>query len=342
MKKFGLAGAFFLAVAVPGVEVWAQDVVAAEALFRKGVEQIDAGNFIAACPAIAESQRLDPRPGTLYVLADCEAEAGHIATAVAHFEDYLRAYAGMKADQKVKHADRAKKAEAKKDALSAEVPELSIALPQGAPAGTKVSRDGTELSAAVLGMFLPIDPGEHLVMLEVPGAKPVEKRVVIERGKKATVTLELPVVEAPKPVAELPKVEPSVKPSPVAPPPEVPSGMDGKRKAGVVLASLGAAGLVAFGVTGGMAVANKSEVEAGCKNLRCNEAGYDAVLRGRTFSTVATVGLGVGVVGLGAGITMILLGGSKEKSDAAQKRALDALLIDAGPGGAYLGAKGAF
>ena len=107
-----------------GREALAQDVAAAEALFQKGVAEMEAQQFAAACPHIAESQRLDPRPGTLYTLADCEMMAGRIATAVAHYEDYLRAYDGMKPDQQAKHADRARKASAQKAALSKEVPEL--------------------------------------------------------------------------------------------------------------------------------------------------------------------------------------------------------------------------
>ena len=57
-------------------------VDAAKALFDRGVEQLEAGHFNRACPAIEKSYQLDPRPGTLFTLAECEAKRGRLATAV--------------------------------------------------------------------------------------------------------------------------------------------------------------------------------------------------------------------------------------------------------------------
>src|SRR4051812_21352406 len=73
----------------------AQDVATAEALFNRGVADMDARRYTTACPALAESQRLDPRPGRLFTLADCEALQGRIATAVALYGDYLALYARL-------------------------------------------------------------------------------------------------------------------------------------------------------------------------------------------------------------------------------------------------------
>jgi len=43
---------------------------------------MEAGNYAAGCPALAESQRLDPRAGTLFTLSQCEVQWGRVATAV--------------------------------------------------------------------------------------------------------------------------------------------------------------------------------------------------------------------------------------------------------------------
>ena len=67
----------------------------AEVLFEDGVRLMKAGQFDEACPKIAESQRLEPRPGTLFTLAECLANDGKIATALARYEEYLRV-AGVK------------------------------------------------------------------------------------------------------------------------------------------------------------------------------------------------------------------------------------------------------
>ncbi|MDC0741339.1 PEGA domain-containing protein [Polyangium mundeleinium] len=338
-----LGGMVCLGLLASAREAPAQDVAAAEALFRKGVAEMEAQQFAVACPHIAESQRLDPRPGTLYTLAYCEMNAGRIATAVAHYEDYLRAYDRMTPEQQKKQADRAQKASAQKETLSKEVPELLIVLPPAAPAGTRVLRDGTPMGAAMLGISLPIDPGEHVVVLEVPGAKAVETKVSVARGEKKTLELVLP---APEPAAN-PKPPPPLVPNVAEKPkePETPvapaSRGSGLRTGGFVALGIGVAGLVTYGVTGGLAVAKKADVDANCKGTQCNQAGMDAVEQGRTLSTVATVGLGVGVVGVAAGIVMVVMGGGGETKGPV-KTGVRAATFDVGPSAVSLGLKGTF
>src|SRR3954465_13628820 len=75
-----------LALASPA---FADDPAAAEALFNRGKADMDAGRYEAGCKAIAESQRLDPRPGGLFTLAVCETQGGRIASAMTHYGDYL-------------------------------------------------------------------------------------------------------------------------------------------------------------------------------------------------------------------------------------------------------------
>src|SRR5690606_15567731 len=86
----------------------AQDIAAAEALFDKGVADMKAGRHETGCKAIAESQRLDPRPGTLFTLATCEAAWGRIATAVSRYGDYLAVYARLPDDKKAAQLERFK------------------------------------------------------------------------------------------------------------------------------------------------------------------------------------------------------------------------------------------
>src|SRR4051812_48805392 len=67
----------------------AQILDPAEVLFNQGVEDMEAKRFDKACPAIEQSYRLDVRPGTLFALAECEADRGRLATAVARYDEYL-------------------------------------------------------------------------------------------------------------------------------------------------------------------------------------------------------------------------------------------------------------
>src|ERR1700733_1971568 len=90
---FGLG---FLSLAVfPSAASAQQDLAAAEALFNRGLADMTAGKYDTGCPAIGESYRLDPRPGTLFTVAECESKWGHYATASARYDDYLSLYSRL-------------------------------------------------------------------------------------------------------------------------------------------------------------------------------------------------------------------------------------------------------
>src|SRR5437764_5986851 len=57
----------------------------AEALFEDGKRLASAGEYAAACPKFAASQKLDPAVGTALNLADCYEKLGRTACAWAEF-----------------------------------------------------------------------------------------------------------------------------------------------------------------------------------------------------------------------------------------------------------------
>jgi hypothetical protein len=69
------------------------DKAAAQALFDAGKRLLSERKYAEACPKLAESQRLDPAPGTLMNLADCYEKAGLTASAWA---TWLEAAAAMR------------------------------------------------------------------------------------------------------------------------------------------------------------------------------------------------------------------------------------------------------
>src|SRR5690349_18849014 len=124
-----------LLIALSAPPASAQNVPAAEALFNKGVEDMNAGRYKTGCAAIGESYKLDPLPGALFTLAECHAKAGNIATAVARYDEYLRVFAGLSPAQQAKQRTkgRDKTAAAQKAELGPKVPELTLTLPASAP-----------------------------------------------------------------------------------------------------------------------------------------------------------------------------------------------------------------
>ena len=301
----------------------AQDVAGAEALFSKGVSEMGAGHFDVACPMLIESQHLDPRPGTLFTIAECNGKAGKVATAAAHYEDYLRAVRALPPPAQAKHATRIVVAQTQLDALRPTVPMLTLTLASTPPPVVRIRRDTSELTATSLGLALPIDPGEHVVLVESAGRKPAEKRFTIEMGESMVIDL-TPLVDvvtqgAPPQAAAVP---PRTAAAPLSTKetgsnPSEDAARDGNRTRRIAAYSVGSAGLASLvvgAVAGAIAVSDKSTVNGQCTRQVCSQTGIQAANDGKAWSAVSTVGLAVGGAALAGGAVLYITSSSSAKS----------------------------
>ncbi|WP_437671132.1 hypothetical protein [Sorangium sp. So ce131] len=312
-----LCGVLSIAVAAPAS---AQDVALAESHFNRGLADMLAGRYETGCPALAESQRLDPRPGRLFTLAECEAKWGRVATAVARYNEYLSVYSRMTDAEKLKQYDRDKLATEQRDALAPLVPHLTLTLPTGAPPGTIVQRDGIVLAQPSLGVALPVDPGEHVVTTQAPSAPVSELRFTIKPSESKTLELEVkpPSLEAPARVGPAQPPPPPVvqQPSPFVQQPApvqaaADEGPSGRRVAAYVTGGLGAAGLILGAVTGWMALDESGVADAHCDEplqgvAKCDATGKLAGDRAKTLGLVSTIGFGAGVALAGTAAVLLL------------------------------------
>ncbi len=306
---------------------FAQDPAAAEALFNKGVDAMKASKFDVACPAIAESQRLDPRPGTLFTLAECEAKAGKIATALVHYDDYLHLVDTLPDAQKQRHAQRADIAKGQKKTLAPDVPTLTITVPKDAPPDLRVTRDGTEMASASLGVALPVDPGEHVIVTTVGAGPKREQRVTVEKREKKSLEVQWNSPSAGAPTGTATASAP--------PDGALNTGPSGQRIGAYVAGGVGLAGLVLGGVTGGLALGDKGTVDANCPNKVCDDAGSKALESGRTMGLLSTVGFAVGAAGVAGAVILFLTEPKPNKPSPAV-----GVSLDVGPGGGMLRLKG--
>jgi hypothetical protein len=335
-----LAAVCALALCALAAPSRAQDIAAAKTLFTQGLSEMEAEHYDKGCPALEASYKLDPRPGTLFTLAECENKRGRLATAVARYDDYLSMYARLTAEQKQKQRDREKTAREQKAALGPQVPELTLSLPPGAPPGTVVKRDGSELAAAALGLALPVDPGEHVVTTQTPDGKGTEIRVTLGKGEKKQVTLPVKDASAAPPVAAPPP--PVIAPSP-APGAEAAHGPSGRRLGAYVAGGVGIAGIILGGVMGGLALGKKSEIAKNCNfpgdPKGCSDTGLAVVDSAKTSALVSTVGFGVGAAGVVAAGVLLL---TEPKRAAGEARGVRAGVLSAGREGVTVGLQGAW
>jgi len=311
---YGLSVASWLFVSVAS----AQDSATAGALFEKGVADLEAGRFESACPAIEESQRIDPRPGTLFTLAECHARWGKVASAAAQYQEYVDLVSRLTPEQQQRHKLRADAARAQLVKLKPSVPTLTLLLPADAPPGTFVTRNGELLKGVALGLPLPADPGEYVIVTHVPGRAERETKVRLELGEAKRVLLE----------ASGPASEPGAPPAPISAPPVALPDTHGNAQAGhpqppgkshrtaaYVAGGVGVAGLVVGSITGILVLEKKHTVSNNCSFGSCNDAGLNAANGGKHLAVASDVGFGVGIAGLAVSAVLLLTGGSDSAVD---------------------------
>lgn len=267
----------------------AQDSAAAEALFQKGLSEMDQGHFGVACPAIAESYRLDSRPGTLFTLAECESQAGGVASASTHYNDYLQLFARMPDEQKSRQAGRERVAREQITVLAPQIPHLILFLPSSAPLGTQVYRNDIPLSAPSLGIPLPVDPGPHRIVVQAPN-RPAST-VVLNISAGETRKYALAVAPAPAPAASATAPRPVV--AAVALAPGLPD-----RTPTYILGALGLEGLAVGTVTGLLAWQKKSTINRECQDHYCSAEGKSAADSAHTLGLISTSSFAIGAASL--------------------------------------------
>jgi serine/threonine-protein kinase len=245
--------------------------IAAEALFDQGTSLMSAGRFAEACSKFEASQALDAGIGTLLYLGDCYERTGRNASAWATFRE---AESLARADGQ---KERAEIAAARSQALSRGLSRLAIAVPaESRFPGLTVKLGGQTVAPASYGEYLPIDPGEHRVVVSAPGRQPFEKTVKVAAKAPERYRVVVPPLEpAPNKAAK--------------------SG-NSMRTAGLVTAGLGVATLGAGAVLGVMASQKNEDSLEECPNDpdRCTPQGVALRDEAREYADWSTAGFAVG------------------------------------------------
>lgn len=174
----------------------------------------------------------------------------------------------------------------------------------------KVSIDGELVTSELDGKPITIDPGKHKLHLEMEGAAAVDQPLVARQGEK-----DRQVKVSFRPGAEekednSPYAKGSADTGEQPPIEEEKKGPGPLRIPAYIAGGVGAAGLISFAAFGIMASGSQSDLEnSGCKP-NCSTSEVDSI---KTKYLIANISLGVGIVGIGAGVTMFFLSQPKGK-----------------------------
>lgn len=283
--KFGYAALCGCALLSASHAARAQDTrdpAAAEELFRQGRAAAEKRDYLTACAKFRESNRLDAALGTLFNIADCEEKIGRLATSWTLFREV--------AQRLPPDDERRGIALQRAQALDARVPRLFVHLTPTSHTAVVVQRDGVVLGSASLDTWLPVDPGEHVVVVAAPDTDSVSFVARIGEGERSQLDVQVGPPSVHRHTTDE-GARDSTRPD---------------RTAAYLVGGLGAAGLLTGVVAGVLVLDRKKTVDQNCTEHVCNQAGYDAAQSGKTLGIVTTVGLITGAVGLG-GATYLFL-----------------------------------
>ncbi len=290
---FVVAGALAFAFALPGGEARADDAATADALFREGRAAMARGDYDEATRRFAESERLQPAPGTRLNLATAESRTGRLASAWEH--------ARASRDELGPTDERRSVAQKLFEDLDARVPRLTLRSDGKLAAGTRIFLDGTELREGSLGVALPQDPGSHRVLITAPGYLDLPLVVTLREGDRESLQIRLGERQS---TASLPRTPPLGSGRPAAGT-AVPSSP--LRTIGIVTTVVGGATLAASGIFGALAIGQNGVVANHCDASGCDDRGLDASRTGHAFALGSTVTAISGLVLVAGGVVLWLL-----------------------------------
>jgi hypothetical protein len=270
------------------------DRALATELFNRGRALMAEGRVAEACPAFAESQRLDPGGGTLLNLALCHEREGKLATAWVELDEALAVA------EREGQGDRVALARARITAIAPLIPRLTLTVPASVDVPELVvTRDGTRVARVAWGTPMPLDPGAHRVEASAPGFAPWSVTVDIAAGERRALAVGPLVAAAPAPASP-----PASARAPLAvPAPAAPRRLP-VTTLGLGLGALGVAGLVTGSIAGAVALDRDARSDALCRP-RCNELGYALNQEAKRAADVSTASFVVGAAALAAGLILV-------------------------------------
>jgi hypothetical protein len=289
----------------------------AEELFDEGRLLMTVGDFAAACPKFAESQTLDPAPGTILNLAVCYERANKLASAWSGFRtaEATAQAVGQKAREKLAHQ--------KSEALQPKLSRLTVNVPADAQVyGLEIRCNGVGVRPTDFGVAIPYDGGRYVIEAAAAGKKTWTKTIELNpSGESAELSVPA-LADAPAP----PPPQPEAPPRPVVlPPPEKPSTAIDDIERSIAVNSrlqtrvehpgakqrtvgllIGAAGLVTMGVVSvalGATAKSKYDVAMNEPGQMRHDDSIFAVGTGNVGTLVFGVGAIVTLVGCGVWVT---------------------------------------
>jgi hypothetical protein len=268
----------------------------AKKLFDQGKVDFAAKRYTEALAAFQESYRLVKSPNSHLWIVYSKTELGRVAEAYDEAE-LLVAEAEQAAAENPKYAPTAQAAKDEQKRVRGKIALVTVQVDTAEGGGGELSLTvgGQSIAAERWGTPLPMPPGPVEVVISGPNGSATEK-AELEAGGESTITIKPPAA---------PVVAPPV--GPVEPVEEDSGGKVDLLIPAVIAGGVGIAGLACFGIFGAMSMSEYSDLETECAGNSCPPSRSSDGDDGRTYQTVANITLVVGIVGVAAGATLLII-----------------------------------
>lgn len=300
--RYGVAAGVLLGCLVPAVASAqsASGKASAEALFEQGRRLISEGKIAEACPAFADSQKLDPSSSTLLNLGSCYEKIGKTASAWATYQE---AASLAQSNGRGEHLEAAQK---RASILLPKLVRVTVSVESPAQ-GLEVRRNGGPVARAEWGLAIPVDPGSVTYEAVAPHHRAWSTTIEVDPNRPST-SVVIPALEElpPEPVAVGPQAQ--TQTFPMASAPEAKPFRVSQTALALVA---GGVGVVGLGVGSIFAMTASSKYDDSLQNCPrdknvCNADGLQQRDSARTSGNVATVAFAVGALALTGGAVLWL------------------------------------
>ncbi|HEY6727260.1 MAG TPA: hypothetical protein VI197_24670 [Polyangiaceae bacterium] len=284
-------------------EPTAADRATARSLAREGFEALKTDDFVTAEDRFRRADALVHAPTLVVDHARALVGLGRLVEAHERYSLVLREGVSPNAawPWKRAYADAQKEIEVIKQRLAWLTIEISGPT---APTEPQVTVDGKPIPAAAVGVRRATDPGERTIKAAANGFYPKEETVILGEGAEQTVRFELEAMPPEAIAAEAPpEAAPAERASAAATPAEAPTD----DTLAYVALGVGGAGLVAWGVSGVFFLKEHSTLKKECANDECLPDQQEHKDRYETLGWISGASLAVGVAGVAAGVSLLLL-----------------------------------
>lgn len=186
---FGVAGALLLSAAPPALAQSAADKATARQLATEGIKLFRGGEYADALDKLQRAEALYDAPVHLLYIARCQVKLGKLVEGAETYRKLARVELQPGAPSAFKDAKDAGGPEFSR--LEPRIPSLKLEVTPANVEGMKITIDGEQVPAAVVGVDRPANPGSHDIEVSAPGYAPVKKTIQLAEKETKPVEIKL-------------------------------------------------------------------------------------------------------------------------------------------------------